>query len=85
MFLLEGNRGKSTESRKRRFQLRKQSLALEEEEGVWLGQLADYLEPCGHLLAGLWEKTRQGKLGSDIIRFVSFKRSLWLLSGVVVR
>lgn len=36
-------------------------------------------------MAGLWEKTRQGRLGSDIIRFAIFKRSLWLLSSMVDR
>lgn len=37
------------------------------------GELTDYLELCGHLLAGLWETTRQGRMGSDIIRFAIFK------------
>lgn len=74
----------STESRKRIFQLTKESIR-EEEGRLWLEQLANYLELCGPLLAGLWEKTRQGRLGSDIIRFAIFKRSLWLLSGLVDR
>lgn len=48
--------------------------AIMEEEGrLGLGQLTGYLEPCGHLLAGLWETTRQGRVGSDIIRFAIFK------------
>lgn len=46
---------------------------MEQEGRLWLGPVTGYLEPCGHLLAGLWETTRQGRVGSDIIRFAIFK------------
>lgn len=46
---------------------------MEAEGRLGLGQLTGYLEPCGHLLAGLWETTRQGRVRSDINRFAIFK------------
>lgn len=50
-----------------------------------LERLANSLEFCGPLSAGLWERTRRGGLGSDIIRFAVCQRSLWLLRSVADR